>query len=215
MRRDVSCWCRACEACASRRVGWPIRPPLVPVPVTGAFDRVGVDNFVRSNSGNRYAVVFIDYLTKLVEVFATQDQTALTIAPLLIATQDQTALTIAQLLVTVVISRHGVPRELLSDRGAAFLSSLLREVCQIMGLRKVNNTAYHPQGDGLVERFNRMLLYKTVEKNGKNRDDKLPYVLFAYRTRVNAGVTLPPTLWSGSLPANGGGPCCAVNSMPV
>ena len=65
--------------------------------------------FVRSNSGNRYAVVFIDYLTKWVEVFATQ---------------DQSALTIAQLLVTGVISRHGVPRELLSDRGAAFFLTI-------------------------------------------------------------------------------------------
>ena len=119
-------------------------------------------------------------MTKWVEVFATQ---------------DQTALTIAQLLVTGVISRHGVPRELLSDRGAAFLSSLLREVCQIMGLRKVNTTAYHPQGDGLVERFNRTLtemISKTVEKNGKNWDDKLPYVLFAYRTSVQKSTQESP-----------------------
>ena len=43
MRRDVSRWCHACETCASRRVGRAVRPPLVPVPVTGAFDRVGVD----------------------------------------------------------------------------------------------------------------------------------------------------------------------------
>jgi hypothetical protein len=62
---------RSCEICPSRRVGIPIRPPL---PVTGAFDGVGVDviHFVRSNSGNQYAVVFADYLTKWVEVFATK-----------------------------------------------------------------------------------------------------------------------------------------------
>ena len=54
-----------------------------------------------------FAVVFVDYLTKWPEVFPTA---------------DQTALTIAQLLATKVISRHGVPGELLSDWGAAFLS---------------------------------------------------------------------------------------------
>ena len=116
--------------------------------------------------------MFIDYLTKWVEVFPTK---------------DQTALTIAQLLVTEVISRHGVPRDLLSDWGAAFLSSLLNEECQIMGLHKVNTTAYHSQGDGLVERFNRTLmemLSKTVDLNGKNWDEKVPYVLFAHRTSV-------------------------------
>ena len=74
----------------------------------GPFDRVGVDvvQFPKSRSGNKYAVVFIDYLTKWPEVFPTA---------------DQTALTIAQLLVTKVISRHGVLGELLSDCGAAFL----------------------------------------------------------------------------------------------
>ena len=112
--------------------------PLVPLPVAGAFNRVGVDvvQFVPSHSGNKYAIVFIDYLTKWVEVFPAS---------------DQTALTIAQFLLEGVISHHGVPWELLSDRGATFLSSLLQEVCQLMGTHKVNTTAYHPQGDGLVE----------------------------------------------------------------
>ena len=174
MRSDVINWCRACEVCATTRVGRSFRPPLVPLPVAGAFDRVGVDvvQFVRSNAGNQYAAVFNDYLTEWVEVFPTK---------------DQTALTIVQLLVGEVISHHGVPRELLSDRGATFLSSLLKEVCQIMGLKKVNTTAYHPQGDGLVERFNRTLidmLAKTVHRTGKDWDECLPYLLFAYCTCV-------------------------------
>ena len=121
MPGDVGSWCRACEVCASRQVGKSIRPPLVPLPVEGAFDQVGVDviQFVQSHTGNQYVVVFIDYLTKWVEAFPTK---------------DQTALTIAKLLVEQVISRHGVPRELLSDRGAAFLSSLLKDISKIMGL---------------------------------------------------------------------------------
>ena len=168
--------------CATRRVGKPLRPPLVPLPVAGAFDRVGVDviQFVRSESGNKYAIVFVDYLTKWVEVFPTA---------------DQTALTIARLFVEQIISRHGVPRELLSDRGANFLSSLLQEVCKVMGVHKVNTTAYHPQGDGLVERFNRTLtemLSKVVKKSGKDWDEKVPYVLFAYRTCVQESTQESP-----------------------
>ena len=93
------------------------------------------------------------------------------------ATKDQTALTIGQLLVTEVISRHGVPRQLLSDRGLALLSSLIRDVCKLVGIHKVNTTAYHPQGDGLVKRFNRTLtemLSKTVEQSGKDWDVRRP-----------------------------------------
>ena len=110
----------------------------------------------------QYAVVSAYYLTKWVEVFATK---------------DQTALTIGQLLVTEVISRHGVPRQLLSDRGSALLSSLIRDVCKLVGIHKVNTTAYHPQGDGLVKRFNRTLtemLSKTVEQSGKDWDVRRP-----------------------------------------
>ena len=108
-------------------------------------------------------------------------------------------------------SRHGVPRELLSDRGAAFLSSLMKEVCQIMGLRKVNTTAYNPHGDGLVERINRTfrdMSAKTIDKSKKDWDVCLLYVLFAYRTSMqeyhSGGVSLPSTLWSRPVPTNRG-----------
>ena len=65
----------------------------------------------------------------------------------------------------------------LSDRGSAFLSSLMKEVEELLGFHKVNTTAYHPQTDGLVERFNRTLtamLAKTVETGGKDCDEHLP-----------------------------------------
>ena len=182
MRADISHWCRECTTCASRQVGKPVRPPLTPIPVAGPFDRVGVDvlQLPKSASGNRYAVVFVDFLTKWPEVFATP---------------DQSALTIACLLVEQVICRHGVPAELLSDRGAAFLSQLLNEVYQLMGIRKTNTTAYHPQTDGLVERFNRTLtnmLAKTADRHGADWDMHLPYVLYAYRTSLQESTKESP-----------------------
>ena len=54
----------------------------------------------------------------------------------------------------------------------------------LLGFHKVNTSAYHPQTDGLVERFNRTLtamLAKTAERGGRDWDLCLPYVLFAYR----------------------------------
>ena len=44
-------------------------------------------------------------------------------------------------------------KQLLSDRGAAFLSGLMQELYHLLGIHKVNTTAYHHQTDGLVERF--------------------------------------------------------------
>lgn len=82
MRADITRWSRACLVCATYSSGRTVQPPLSP---TGPFDRVGVDviQFPRSNVGNQYAVVFVEYLTKWPEVFAVPDQSAATIARLL------------------------------------------------------------------------------------------------------------------------------------
>ena len=154
----------------------------MPIPVAGPFDRVGVDivQLPKSSKGNQYAIVFVDYLTKWPEVYPAKDQTAITIARHFV--QD-------------FIPRHGVPRQLLSDRGPALLSKILSEVYELMGTRKVNTTAYHPQTDGLVERFNRMLtdmLSKSADQSGRDWDTRLPYVLFAYRASVQESTQESP-----------------------
>ena len=112
----------------SRETPWSVTLSVRETP--RPFDRVGVDvlQLPKTSTGNRYAVVFMDYLTKWPEGFATADQTAPTIAPLL---------------VEEIISRHGVPSQLMSDRGPS--SKLLLAVCSVMGIKKLNTTAYHPQ----------------------------------------------------------------------
>ena len=57
------------------------------------------------------------------------------------------------------------------------------DVCELLGVKKVNTTAYHPQTDGLVERMNRTLrsmLAKHVHKFGPDWDVHLQQLLFAY-----------------------------------
>ena len=104
MQSDITRWSRACLVCATHNPGRVVRPPLTPIPVSGPFHRVGVDviQFPRSNKRNQHAIVFMDYLTKWPEV---------------IPASDQSAATIARLLVEEIVSRHGVPTEILSDRG--------------------------------------------------------------------------------------------------
>ena len=182
MRSDVTRWTRGCLVCLTHSPGHPVKAPLTPIPVSGPFDKIGVDviQLPKTAKGNQYAVVFIDYLTKWPEVFAVP---------------DQTAATIAKLLVEEIMSHHGVPAEVLSDRGKAFLSGLMEEVGQLLGFHKLNTSAYHPQTDGLVERYNRTLramLSKTVEYGKKNWDEQIPYVLFAYRAYLQEPTTESP-----------------------
>ena len=115
--------------------------------------------------------------------------------PEVFTVKDQTALTIAKLLMTEIVPRHGVPSELLSDRGTLFLSSLMYELYHLLGIKKINTMAYHPQTDGLVERFNRTLtdmLAKTVEVGGADWDVRLPYVLFSYRSSLQESTQESP-----------------------
>ena len=66
MRRDITSWTRACLICATHSPGRKCKPPLTPIiiPVSGAFDRSGVDVLLlpRTKRGKRYAVVVVDYL---------------------------------------------------------------------------------------------------------------------------------------------------------
>ena len=103
LRRDVRKFCRSCLNCVTRR-GHSHQPPLMPIPVKGPFHLVAVDvlQLPLTSSGNKYVVVFMDYLTKWVEAFPTP---------------DQHTTTIVNLLIEHIICRHEVPEELLSDRG--------------------------------------------------------------------------------------------------
>ena len=84
---------------------------------------------------------------------------------------------------------------MLSDRVAAFLFYLMTEICKLLGTDKLNTTAYHPHTNGLTERFNRILtsmLAKKVEQSGRDWDQHLPYILFAYRASMQESVKESP-----------------------
>ena len=174
MYKDVEHWVRSCTDCATRKSPRnQLRAPLLPIPVEGAFDRLAVDclgPLPVTWSGNRYLVVFTEYLSKWPEIFAVP---------------NIDAVTIAKLLTDEIIPRHGAPRTLLSDRGKNFLSNLVLEVCKLYSIKKLNTTAYHPQTDGLVERLNSTLcqtLSMYVSQNQKDWDLFIPAALLAFRT---------------------------------
>ena len=123
-----------------------------------------------STKGNKYILVITDLFSKWVEAFP------------LIATDSET---LASVLVDEVVCRYGVPRALHSDQGANLNSQVIVALCKVLGINKTRTTAYHPQANGQVERFNRTLeaiLSKLVSENQKDWDCHIPKALFAYRT---------------------------------
>ena len=78
MYSDVHVCCRGCLTCAAYGgTGHQQKAPLKSILVSGLFERVGVDimQMLQTDQGNRYIIVFMDYVTKWVEAFAMEDQT--------------------------------------------------------------------------------------------------------------------------------------------
>ena len=98
-----------------------------------------------TQSGNSYVLVVADYyFTRWVKAFAIP---------------NQEATIVARKLVNEVFFHFSPPEQLHLDQGRQFKSLLLAEVCRLLGIQKTRTTAYHPQLDGLVERWNRTLLH--------------------------------------------------------
>ena len=182
-RKDVEQWCSRCQLCTSRKS--PIKacaPMQLVSDMSRPLQRIAMDivgPFPETRRGNRYILVIGDYFTKWKEAFPIK---------------DMEAATVARYLVNEVICRLGVPDTIHTDQGKNFDSKLIKEVCQLLGVTKTRTTPYHPQSDGLVERFNRTLLNMlsiAVEEDELSWDLHLPTLLLAYRTSIHetTGVT--------------------------
>ena len=95
----------------------------------------------------------------------------------------------------ILFSRVGIVREILTDQGSCFMSRVLKDLLSMLQVRHLRTSVYHPQTDGLVERFNKTLktmLKKGMEVDGKNWDQLLPPVLFAIREVPQASTGYSP-----------------------
>ena len=106
-----------------------------------------------SSKGKKYILVVTDIFSKWVEAFTLK------------STDTET---LATVLVNEIVCRYGVPSGLHSDQGANLTSQVISSLCRSLGIECTQTTAYHPQGNGQVERFNctlEAMLAKLVKEN--------------------------------------------------
>jgi IS30 family transposase len=90
---------------------------------------------------------------------------------------------LAELYMERIVSLHGVPKKIMSDRGTQFTSQFLHKVHQSLGTKLNFSSAYHPQTDGQTERTNQIIedmLRACALQYGASWDKSLPYVEFSY-----------------------------------
>uniref|UniRef100_A0A3Q2ZUK7 Integrase catalytic domain-containing protein n=1 Tax=Kryptolebias marmoratus TaxID=37003 RepID=A0A3Q2ZUK7_KRYMA len=106
-----------------------------------------------------------------------------------------TAFQTAQLLFKHVFHLHGIPIEILSDRGPQFTSSVWKQFCTALNAKVVLTSGYHPQSNGQVERLNQELestLRCFTSTNPSDWSQYLPWVEYAHNSHVSAATGLSP-----------------------
>ena len=185
LQGDVNRYCRSCDLCQrttpkGRVPHVPLgRMPLIDTPFQRvAIDLVGPISPV-TDRGNRYILTMVDYATRYPEAIALPSIETERVAEALLE----------------IFSRVGIPSEVLSDRGTKFLSNLMQEVNRLLSIKHLVTTPYHPQCNGLVEKFHwvlKSMLRKLCSEKPKDWDRYLSAVLFAYREVPQASTGFAP-----------------------
>ena len=183
-RKDVEDWCKACQSCGSRKNPPKTRrAPMQIIQSSTPMQRVAMDilgPLPVTSMGNKYILVIADYFTKWVEAFPMP---------------NMEATTVARLFVDQFVCRFGTPEFLHTDQGRNFESTIIKESCKLLGITKTRTSPYHPQSDGLVERFNRTVLNMLsimTQEDEHCWDLHLPHVMMAYRTSVQETTGFTP-----------------------
>ena len=173
LKKEVTKWAKECIQCQASKIQTHVRAPL--------------DNF--SVPDKRFNHSHVDLVGPLppssgyTHIFTIVDRT--TRWPEAIPLRETSTIDCAKALVSTWIARFGVPQDITSDRGSQFTSSLWNTISQQLGAQLHRTTAYHPQSNGLVERFQRSMKASLKARlNGPNWTDELPWVLLGLRTVV-------------------------------
>ncbi|XDV23191.1 hypothetical protein PO909_027878 [Leuciscus waleckii] len=182
MTEDVKEWTTTCPQCVCAKAGPEVRVPLVSILTSYPFEVVGVDYLSLGRPEDRYPYILV--VTDLFSKYA-----------LAVPTRDQSANTTAQALYNNLIQTFGCPERILTDRGASFESSLMKELCQLYGCQKSRTTAYHPQGNGACERFNQTLLglLNSLDETSQAQwPNRLPALVQAYNNTIHSTTGMTP-----------------------
>jgi hypothetical protein len=185
MNQFVQEYIRSCDACQrNKSVHHSKYGLLQPLPVpTGPWRSLSMDHIVElpPSRGSDSILVVVDRFTKQ--------------AKFIPANKSDNAKTLASQFLTHVFREHGLPSDIVSDRGATFTSHWWKEFLKMLDVRPNLSTAFHPQSDGQTERVN-----QTVEQHLRifcdylqdDWVDLLPLAEFSYNSSYHSSLGMSP-----------------------
>ena len=184
MAVDVATTVRECTVCAKNRMKERTRTNYLKLfPASGPLEDVSMDllgPLPKTQHGNRFLLVITDRFSKLTRTVPLRSTSAYAVSR---AFCDHWAFV------------YGPPRIVLTDNGPQFAAKFFLAVCRELGIDKVFSSAYHPQTNGQVERFNRTIVNSLrgyVQDRQEDWDEFTGALTFAYNCRVHSSLKLAP-----------------------
>ena len=183
MERDVREYVKTCKRCVVSKTPEPeARAPLESIRTSSPLELVCMDFWSAEDCKGKSVDVLVvtDHFTKMAHAYLCR---------------DQSAKQVARQLWDKYFCVYGFPERIHSDQGANFESELIRELLQVAGVNKSRTTAYHPMGNGNVERFNRTLgtMIRTLPPRSKQKwPQMLQTLTFAYNCTAHESTGYAP-----------------------
>lgn len=181
--QDVTDFIRKCPDCQRHKTLKHKYGYLTSIPVGNPGEVWASDVAIMANvseSGNKYIVVFMEYLTKWV---ITAELSSFTTTEL------------ANILLYRIVLVYGMPAKLITDNGSSYVSEAMNIICDRLGIARSVTSVEHPQTDGLVERMNQTLktaLAPYAYEYPRRWDQFLPFVTFGINTSKQASTGFTP-----------------------
>lgn len=179
MSSDIRAFVSSCPVCARAKV--PRRPPtglLQPLPVPSRpWSHIAMD-FITGlpcSSGFSVILTIVDRFSKLAHAVPLQ--------------KLPSAKELAEVVSKNIFRLHGLPVNIVSDRGPQFVADYWREFCKLLGINLSLSSGFHPQTNGQVERYNQDLettLRAMCAKNPGTWARQLPWAEYAHNSLVNS-----------------------------
>ena len=183
MNKNIRQWTRTCIDCQRAKVVRHNSAPIHTIPPSSSkFTNIHLDIVgpLPVNRNCKYLLTVIDRFSRWTEA---------------IPLYDITADTVAHNFLLHWVARFGVPETLTTDRGAQFESGLWKSLLHTMGTTKIRTTSYHPQSNGLIERFHRRLkdsIRAHADTNAQTWIDKLPFIMLSIRSSLRDDYPFSP-----------------------